>query len=52
VVFKKIILALFISFFSMLTYAQKDSVKVENRKTKRKMNTAQGAYNPLVLLHP
>jgi hypothetical protein len=47
VVFKKIILALFLSFFSMLTYAQKDSVKVENRKTKRKMNTAQGAYNPL-----
>lgn len=46
-VFKKIILALFFSFFSMLAYAQKDSVKVESLKTKRKMNPAQGVYNPL-----
>jgi hypothetical protein len=47
VVFKKIILALFFSFFSMLAYTQKDSVKVESIKTKRKMNPAQGVYNPL-----
>jgi hypothetical protein len=47
VILKKIILALFLSFLSMLAYAQKDSVKVESLKTKRKMNPAQGVYNPL-----
>jgi len=47
VVFKKIILALFLTFFSMFTFAQKDSVKVKNLKTKKKNNITQGVYNPL-----
>ena len=46
-VFKKIILALFLTFFSMFTFAQKDSVKVKNLKTKKKNNITQGVYNPL-----
>ena len=31
----------------MLIYAQKDSVKVESLKSKRKNNVTQGVYNPL-----
>ncbi len=46
---KKIILVLFIAFFSANLFAQKDAtnVKAKNTKEKRKIQEAQGVYNPL-----
>tara|TARA_B100000795_G_scaffold269962_1_gene261404 strand:- start:6242 stop:6838 length:597 start_codon:yes stop_codon:yes gene_type:complete len=46
---KKIILVLFIAFFSANLFAQKDAtnVKAKNTKEKRKIQEVQGVYNPL-----
>ena len=46
---KKIILVLFIALFSANLFAQKDAtnVKAKNTKEKRKIQEAQGVYNPL-----
>lgn len=44
---KKIILVLFLTFFQMSVFAQKDSVQVKDVKINGKINIAQGVYNPL-----
>jgi hypothetical protein len=47
VFFKKIILVLFIAFFSANLFAQKDSTNVKIKNIKEKKQKAQGIYNPL-----
>ena len=45
--FKKIILVLFIAFFSANLFAQKDSTNVKIKNIKGKIQKTQGVYNPL-----
>tara|TARA_B110000503_G_scaffold61839_1_gene98071 strand:- start:1819 stop:2409 length:591 start_codon:yes stop_codon:yes gene_type:complete len=47
VFFKKIILVLFIAFFSANLFAQKDSTNVKIKNIKGKIQKTQGVYNPL-----